>query len=91
MKTTFKRNLAFVFSVIFTAVMFSACGSSMESDTGMMETGAAMQNGNYMTTVPAGAADGVDGAFPEAEVEYNTEEYNSIKENSYKSTASDPL
>lgn len=94
MKTTFKINLAFIFSVIFTAVSLSACGSSMKSDTAVMDNGAteaAMQNGNYMTTVPAGAADGVEGAFPDEEVEYNTEEYNSIKENSYKSTASDPL
>lgn len=93
MKTTFKKNLAFVFSVIFTAASLSACGSAMESDTAMMDNGAteaAMQNGNYMTTVPAGAADGVDGALF-GEVEFNTEEYNSITENSYKSTASDPL
>lgn len=88
MKTTFKRNFAFVFSVIFTAATFSACGSSMESDTAMMETGAAIQNGKVMTTVAA--AEAVDGAAPE-EVEFNTEEYNSITENSYKSTASDPL
>ena len=90
MKNNFKRNTALVFSVLFAAASLSACGSSMESDTAMMETGAAIQNGNVMTTVPAGAADGVDGALFE-EVEYNTEEYNSITENSYKSTVSDPL
>ncbi|MGN1134905.1 MAG: von Willebrand factor type A domain-containing protein [Oscillospiraceae bacterium] len=90
MKTTFKKNLAFVFSVIFTAAAFSACGSSMESDTAIMDNGAnaIQKNGSYYTT--AAAAEAADGAIFE-EVEFNTEEYNSITENSYKSTASDPL
>lgn len=88
MKNKFKRNTALVFSALFAAASLSACGSAMESDTAMMETGAAIQNGNAMTT--AAAAEAADGVFPE-EVEFNTEEYNSIKENSYKSTVSDPL
>lgn len=88
MKNKFKRNTALVFSALFAAASLSACGSNMESDTAMMETGAAIQNGNAMTTVAA--AEAADGVFPE-EVEFNTEEYNSIKENSYKSTVSDPL
>lgn len=88
MKNKFKKNTALVFSVLFAAASLSACGSNMESDTAMVETGAAIQNGNVMTTVAA--AEAADGVFPE-EVEFNTEEYNSIKENSYKSTVSDPL
>lgn len=88
MKNKFKRNTALVFSALFAAASLSACGSNMESDTAMVETGAAIQNGMVMTT--AAAAEAADGVFPE-EIEFNTEEYNSIKENSYKSTVSDPL
>ncbi len=91
-----KRRITALTSVLMAAAMLTGC-----SDGGMMMDAAensyagGMDGGNYA------AADSVQGVRPNAdyagnemgviEHDYNTEEYNSIVENSYRSVAAEPL
>ena len=83
-----------VFTASLLAVSMLCSCSAKSDDSGASTTAAynygALQHGDAATL--DSAEEGTIGNIPEDHPpEFNTEEYNSIKENSYKSTASDPL
>lgn len=100
MKNTFKKILAAISALLMLTSTFTGCSSADGKDLVVNEeaTGAmyaqdtAIENESPMAD--AGAMD-IDmkmaGMYEEGYIDFNTEEYNAIKENSFESVASNPL
>ncbi len=100
MKNTFKKILAAISALLMLTSTFTGCSSAEGNDLVVNEeaTGAmyaqdtAIENESPMADAGAMVIDmKMAGMYEEGYIDFNTEEYNAIKENSFESVASNPL